>query len=143
SGAGSLSAGSGTRRRQRSRLASASRGRGYGSSRVGALSAGHGAAIPGGLGSWARLRGAAPAPTADSPRRRYAESPTNLPDLDDHGAVPSYRLAMLQATGLTKRYGDLVALNALDLTVAEGELFCLLGANGAGKTTTIQLFLGF
>lgn len=54
-----------------------------------------------------------------------------------------YRLGMLQAIGLTKRYGGLVALNALDLKVAEGELFCLLGANGAGKTTTIQLFLGF
>ncbi len=51
---------------------------------------------------------------------------------------------MLQAIGLTKRYEDgLLALDHLDLTVADGELFCLLGANGAGKTTTINLFLNF
>jgi ABC-2 type transport system ATP-binding protein len=51
---------------------------------------------------------------------------------------------MLQATDLTKRYEDgLLALDHLNLTVAEGEIFCLLGANGAGKTTTINLFLDF
>jgi ABC-2 type transport system ATP-binding protein len=36
-----------------------------------------------------------------------------------------------------------MALDALNLTVAPGEIFCLLGQNGAGKTTTINLFLGF
>jgi ABC-2 type transport system ATP-binding protein len=50
---------------------------------------------------------------------------------------------MLEAYGLTKRYNDVVALDALTLTVAPGEVFCLLGANGAGKTTTINLFLNF
>jgi len=50
---------------------------------------------------------------------------------------------MLQATNLSKRYQDLIALNALNLTVRPGEVFCLLGANGAGKTTTINLFLNF
>jgi ABC-2 type transport system ATP-binding protein len=50
---------------------------------------------------------------------------------------------MLQAVELTKRYGDVRALDALTLTVAPGEVFCLLGANGAGKTTTINLFLNF
>ncbi|MGV3515865.1 ABC transporter ATP-binding protein [Luteitalea sp.] len=50
---------------------------------------------------------------------------------------------MLQATKLTKRYQDVVALDALTLTVEPGEVFCLLGANGAGKTTTINLFLNF
>ena len=51
---------------------------------------------------------------------------------------------MLQAVDLTKRYEDgLLALDHLNLTVREGELFCLLGANGAGKTTTINLFLNF
>lgn len=50
---------------------------------------------------------------------------------------------MLQAIGLTKSYGDTVALHPLDLTVAPGEIFCLLGANGAGKTTTINCFLDF
>lgn len=50
---------------------------------------------------------------------------------------------MLQARGLTKRFGDFTALHGLDLDVQPGEIFCLLGANGAGKTTTINLFLDF
>ncbi|MBL8959505.1 MAG: ATP-binding cassette domain-containing protein, partial [Gemmatimonadetes bacterium] len=50
---------------------------------------------------------------------------------------------MLEARGLTKRYGTFTALDSLDLTVPAGEVFCLLGANGAGKTTTINLFLNF
>jgi ABC-2 type transport system ATP-binding protein len=49
----------------------------------------------------------------------------------------------LAARALTKRYGEVVALNALDLTIAAGEVYCLLGANGAGKSTTINLFLNF
>lgn len=50
---------------------------------------------------------------------------------------------MLEATDLTKKYGDFKALNALNLTVKKGDIFCLLGANGAGKSTTINLFLNF
>ncbi|MCC5867459.1 MAG: ABC transporter ATP-binding protein [Gammaproteobacteria bacterium] len=50
---------------------------------------------------------------------------------------------MLEAIDLTKRYGDIVALDQLNLKVGPGEICCLLGANGAGKTTTIQLFLDF
>ena len=50
---------------------------------------------------------------------------------------------MLQAIDLSKKYGTQVALDRLNLTVAPGEVFCLLGANGAGKTTTINLFLSF
>lgn len=49
----------------------------------------------------------------------------------------------LEARQLTKRYGDALALDALNLSVAPGETVCLLGANGAGKTTTLNLFLGF
>ncbi len=51
---------------------------------------------------------------------------------------------MLQAIDLTKRYEDQqLALDALNLEIKEGEIFCLLGANGAGKTTTVNLFLNF
>ena len=50
---------------------------------------------------------------------------------------------MLSAKNLTKKYGEQTALNALNLTIKEGEIFALLGQNGAGKTTTINLFLGF
>jgi ABC-2 type transport system ATP-binding protein len=43
---------------------------------------------------------------------------------------------------LTKRYGETLALDELDLTVFEGEVYGYLGPNGAGKTTTIRLLLG-
>src|SRR6266545_4122019 len=43
---------------------------------------------------------------------------------------------------LTKRYGETLALDALDLDVAPGEVYGYLGPNGAGKTTTIRLLLG-
>jgi len=45
----------------------------------------------------------------------------------------------IETMDLTKRYGSLTAVNALNLTVREGELFSLLGINGAGKTTTIKM----
>jgi ABC-2 type transport system ATP-binding protein len=44
--------------------------------------------------------------------------------------------------GLVKRYGDVVALDGLDLEVASGECFGLLGPNGAGKTTTVEILQG-
>src|SRR5262245_48387099 len=51
---------------------------------------------------------------------------------------------MIEANELTKRYEDgLLALDALNLNVLPGQIYCLLGANGAGKTTTINLFLNF
>jgi hypothetical protein len=50
---------------------------------------------------------------------------------------------VLEAIALRKEYGSHVALDSLSLTIAPGEVFCLLGANGAGKTTTINLFLNF
>jgi ABC-2 type transport system ATP-binding protein len=46
------------------------------------------------------------------------------------------------AEGLTKQYGDLVAVDSLDLELRRGEIFGLLGQNGAGKTTTILMLLG-
>ncbi|MDO7874440.1 ABC transporter ATP-binding protein [Hymenobacter sp. ASUV-10] len=50
---------------------------------------------------------------------------------------------MLKAEQLTKRFGDHLALDHLDLTIESGEVYCLLGSNGAGKSTTINIFLGF
>lgn len=45
----------------------------------------------------------------------------------------------IETKGLSKAYGEKTALDSLDLSVREGELFALLGINGAGKTTTIKL----
>lgn len=49
---------------------------------------------------------------------------------------------VLEAKGLTKRYGDFVAVDHLNLSIRRGEVFGLLGPNGAGKTTTILMLLG-
>src|SRR5512132_1095302 len=48
----------------------------------------------------------------------------------------------IHTQGLTKRYGETLALDSLDLAVSEGEAYGYLGPNGAGKTTTIRLLLG-
>ncbi len=50
--------------------------------------------------------------------------------------------AALCCAGLVKRYGDVTAVNGLDLHVLRGECFGLLGPNGAGKTTTIEILEG-
>jgi ABC-2 type transport system ATP-binding protein len=48
----------------------------------------------------------------------------------------------IRTESLTKRYGETVALDRLDLTVEQGEVYGFLGPNGAGKTTTMRLLLG-
>lgn len=49
---------------------------------------------------------------------------------------------VLVASGLSKRYGDLVAVNDVSFTIAPGETYGLLGPNGAGKTTAISIVAG-
>src|SRR3981081_4704432 len=46
---------------------------------------------------------------------------------------------VIRTEKLTKRFGDLVAVDGIDLEVREGEVFGFLGPNGAGKTTTLRL----
>ncbi len=65
-----------------------------------------------------------------------ADAPAGVPAPASPGA------ALVQTTGLTKRYGDLVAVDRLDLVVHAGQVYGLLGPNGAGKTTTIMMLLG-
>lgn len=49
---------------------------------------------------------------------------------------------VIQTKGLTKRYGDFVAVDSLNLSVEQGQIYGLLGPNGSGKTTTILMLLG-
>lgn len=49
---------------------------------------------------------------------------------------------MIQLENLNKNYGQLKAVDNLNLTVSSGELFCFLGPNGAGKTTSIKMMTG-
>lgn len=51
-------------------------------------------------------------------------------------------MSAIDTDGLTKRYGDVTALDSLSLSVPEGELFGFLGPNGSGKTTTIEILTG-
>ncbi|MEX2016222.1 MAG: ABC transporter ATP-binding protein, partial [Candidatus Hydrogenedentales bacterium] len=48
-------------------------------------------------------------------------------------------MAIIETRGLTKRYGDFVALDHLDLDIEQGDIFGFIGPNGAGKTTTIRI----
>lgn len=49
---------------------------------------------------------------------------------------------MISIRGLSKHFGDLHAVEGLDLEIAQGEFFAFLGPNGAGKTTTIKMLAG-
>jgi ABC-2 type transport system ATP-binding protein len=50
--------------------------------------------------------------------------------------------AIIQARGLTRRFGDFTAVDHLDVSVAPGSIFAFLGANGSGKSTTIRMLIG-
>lgn len=82
------------------------------------------------MGTGARLY--AKALTAESMRANAPDNTTSSSASED----------VVTTEGLTKRYGDVVAVDRLDLRVGRGEIIGLLGPNGAGKTTTINLLLG-
>ncbi len=68
------------------------------------------------------------------------------PRPDEKGAgrtAAATKEALIKAVSLRKDYDGHLALKGLDLQIAPGEIYCLLGANGAGKSTTINLFLDF
>ena len=58
-------------------------------------------------------------------------------------AEPLDPAAAISIRGLSKRYGEFVAVDGLDLDIRRGEIFALLGPNGAGKTTTVEICEGY
>ncbi len=90
---------------------------------------------------------------ADCPayvRRAVNPPPVNFDPLDEAPpppalptlAPPPDRPPVLQVRGLRRSFGKLPAVNGVDLTAHEGEIYGFLGINGAGKTTTIRLIMG-
>ena len=64
------------------------------------------------------------------------------PDFGVHAAQAQAQ-PQIEIRGLVKRYGPLVALNNIDLTIHRGELFSLVGSSGCGKTTLLRSLAGF
>ena len=56
----------------------------------------------------------------------------------DPGAEP-----FIKIRGVTKKFGEFVAVNNIDLDIYKGELFCLLGGSGCGKSTLLRMMAGF
>ncbi len=68
-----------------------------------------------------------------------------MPEIESQSGRACYNFHMdcvIRATGLTKRYGDLTAVDDVSFEVERGEIFGLLGPNGAGKTTTVEILEG-
>jgi ABC-2 type transport system ATP-binding protein len=83
----------------------------------------------------------------DANERAAAEGPARLSDAAGSSASgdrspESTTSPAIHAVGLSKRFGDTIAVNSLSMTVQRGEVFGFLGPNGAGKTTVVKLLLG-
>src|SRR5260370_21801946 len=73
---------------------------------------------------------------------RSGPSPMDaIPVSSPKGSAPADDV-ILRTVGLTKRYGQRLAVNQLNLDIHRGDVFGLLGPNGSGKTTTLRMALG-
>jgi len=69
---------------------------------------------------------------------KHTAPKTEKPDHD----LSKKSINMIEANGLEKKFGDFVAVNKINFSVKQGEIFGFLGPNGAGKTTTIKMLCG-
>src|SRR5262245_2015376 len=82
-------------------------------------------------------RGATIVGMQTDPGTRQTTRPTHVPRV-----VPSESAPVLSCSRLTKRYGDLTAVDGVTFSLEPGTLTAVLGPNGAGKTTTLRMLLG-
>src|ERR1041385_1823372 len=62
---------------------------------------------------------------------------------DERAGDAFHEAAAVRLAGVRKAYGDVVAVDGVDLEIPAGEFFTLLGPSGSGKTTTLRLIAGF
>jgi putative spermidine/putrescine transport system ATP-binding protein len=70
-------------------------------------------------------------------------APAGHEDVAAQDPSGSAQVAAVRLEGLVKRYGDVTAVNGIDLEIREGEFFSMLGPSGSGKTTTLRMIAGF
>jgi spermidine/putrescine transport system ATP-binding protein len=70
-------------------------------------------------------------------------STTTQPSLPASSSAGGGGVAAIELTGVTKHYGDVLAVDDLDVQIAQGEFFALLGPSGCGKTSTLKMMAGF
>src|SRR6186713_3438633 len=70
-------------------------------------------------------------------------TPERYPDTKDRPWLDPQAKPIVRIEGLTKKFADFVAVDAVDLEIHRKELFCLLGGSGCGKTTLLRLLAGF
>ena len=88
------------------------------------------------FGVWARPRGTRSGVIGVSP-----SADTLVQDIDGTDGQEGSRV-VLQATGLRREYGPVIAVDGVDLSMAEGEFLTIFGPNGAGKTSLLGMLGG-
>jgi putative spermidine/putrescine transport system ATP-binding protein len=94
----------------------------------------------GGPAQGPRLKGVEEKTTASTTEREQSQGE---PTPDAGGGAQTAVPPDIRLTGLAKRYGEVVAVDGIDLEISRGEFFTLLGPSGSGKTTTLRMIAGF
>src|SRR5215216_2129785 len=82
-------------------------------------------------------------PTRNPAKETAVASTKGTTSEEESGGAPGAEDVDVRLSGVSKRYGEVVAVASLDLEVRRGEFFTLLGPSGSGKTTTLRMIAGF